>query len=111
MWHVSNEYACHNLPCYCDTCARRLPRLAAAPLRRLDALNDAWGTAFWSQRYTDWEQVLPAAADDDVRQPDAPCSTTRASSSDALLDFFRAEKAVLDAPLPRRPGHDELHDA
>ena len=21
MWHVSNEYACHNLPCYCDTCA------------------------------------------------------------------------------------------
>ena len=21
MWHISNEYGCHNIPCFCDTCA------------------------------------------------------------------------------------------
>ena len=38
MWHVSNEYACHNLPCYCDECARHfrawLQRRYDAPRRR-----------------------------------------------------------------------------
>ena len=34
LWHVSNEYACHNLPCYCDTCAAAFRRWLRAPLRR-----------------------------------------------------------------------------
>jgi hypothetical protein len=37
----------------------RLPRLARAPPRDLDALNAAWGTAFWSQRYGRWEEIQP----------------------------------------------------
>ena len=49
---------------------RRLPRAGcAAATATLDALNDAWGTAFWSQRYTDWDEVLPPRRTHDVRQP------------------------------------------
>ena len=55
-----NEYGCHNRACYCDDVGGRVPRLAAgAATATLDALNDAWGTAFWSQRYYDWDEILP----------------------------------------------------
>ena len=53
------------------TSARR--RSATGCARRygdLDALNDAWGTAFWSQRYTDFERGPAAARGADLRQPD-----------------------------------------
>ena len=59
MWHVSNEYACHNIPCYCDNCAAGFRAWLKVRHGTLEHLNDAWGTAFWSQRYTDWDQVLP----------------------------------------------------
>jgi beta-galactosidase len=93
-WHVSNEYACHNVPCYCDTCAASF----RAWLRRrhgdLETLNTSWGTAFWSQRYTDWEQVLPPRRSTTLANPTHQLDYSR-FQSDQLLDFFRAEKAVL----------------
>jgi beta-galactosidase len=59
MWHVSNEYACHNVPCYCDTCAAGFRVWLGRRHETLERLNDAWGTAFWSQRYTTFDHVLP----------------------------------------------------
>ncbi len=47
----------------CPATATSAPAASAAGCERrygdLDTLNEAWGTAFWSQRYTDWDQVLP----------------------------------------------------
>ena len=52
MWHVHNEYGCHNQPDLLRRRRRRLPALAAsAATAASTALNAAWGTAFWSQRY------------------------------------------------------------
>jgi len=60
MWHLNNEYACHNWHCYCATSATAYRRwLRKQYADDLAALNDAWGTAFWSQHYTDWEQIEP----------------------------------------------------
>ncbi|MFG2555882.1 beta-galactosidase [Streptomyces sp. NPDC048581] len=56
LWHVHNEYA---TLCYCDHTAASFRVWLRARHGSLDALNEAWGTAFWSQRYTSWEQVLP----------------------------------------------------
>ena len=88
LWHVSNEYACHNLPCYCDTCAAAFRRWLRGRYATVDDLNDAWGTAFWSQRYTDWEQVLPPRRTTTFANPThqldyagsapTPCSTSTA---------------------------------
>src|SRR5690242_4381641 len=99
MWHVSNEYACHNLPCYCDECARHFRSWLQRRYPSLDALNDAWGTAFWSQRYTAWEQVLPPRRSTTFNNPTHVLDYKR-FSSDALLDFMRAERAVLDEVSP-----------
>ena len=99
MWHVSNEYACHNLPCYCDECARHFRTWLERRYATLDALNDAWGTAFWSQRYTAWAQVLPPRRSTTFNNPTHVLDYKR-FSSDALLDFMRAERAVLDELSP-----------
>jgi beta-galactosidase len=102
LWHVSNEYACHNLPCYCDTCAAAFRRWLRGRYAGLDDLNDAWGTAFWSQRYTDWDQILPPRRTTTFANPTHVLDFAR-FGSDTLLDFYRAEKAVLNEYSPGVP--------
>ncbi len=94
MWHVSNEYACHNLPCYCDTCAAAFRRWLERRYGSLDRLNDAWGTAFWSQRYTAWDDILPPRITTTFGNPTHVLDYHR-FGSDTLLDFFLAEKEVI----------------
>ncbi|GAA4725814.1 beta-galactosidase [Pedococcus ginsenosidimutans] len=102
MWHVSNEYACHNIPCYCDTCAAGFRVWLQRRHETLERLNDAWGTAFWSQRYTDWEQVLPPRLTTTFANPTHVLDYKR-FQSDTLLDFYRSEKAVLTELSPGVP--------
>ena len=102
LWHVSNEYACHNLPCFCDTCAAAFRGWLRGRYGALEALNDAWGTAFWSQRYTDWDQVLPPRHTTTFPNPTHQLDFAR-FGSDTLLDFYRQEKAVLAEHSPGVP--------
>jgi beta-galactosidase len=102
MWHVSNEYACHNIPCYCDTCALGFRVWLRHRHETLDRLNDAWGTAFWSQRYTAWEQVLPPRLTTTFANPTHVLDYKR-FQSDTLLDFHRSEKAILGDLSPGVP--------
>ena len=85
LWHVSNELGCHNARCYCDVSAAAFRDWLGA-VRRLERLNEAWGTAFWSQHYGDFEEVLPPRARPpsptppsswtSVGSPPTSCSTT-----------------------------------
>ena len=102
MWHVSNEYACHNVPCYCDTCGAGFRVWLRGRHETLDRLNDAWGTAFWSQRYSDWEQVLPPRLTTSFANPTHLLDYKR-FQSDTLLDFHRSEKAILQDLSPGVP--------
>ncbi|MGH3495017.1 MAG: beta-galactosidase, partial [Sciscionella sp.] len=51
MWHVHNEYGCHNQPCFCAASAAAFRGWLRRRYHTLDRLNEAWGTAFWSQHY------------------------------------------------------------
>ena len=58
LWHVNNEYG--GMPaCYCDVSAAAFRNWLQQRYGQLDALNDAWGTSFWSQAYADWEEINP----------------------------------------------------
>ena len=102
LWHVSNEYACHNAPCYCDTCAGAFRTWLDKRYGDLDALNAAWGTAFWSQRYTDLAQVLPPRISTAHSNPTQELDYRR-FTSDALLAQHRAELSVLRVHSPGVP--------
>ncbi len=57
LWHVHNEYGAPVGEDYSAHAVREFRRWLQRRYRDLESLNVAWGTAFWGQRYTDWEQV------------------------------------------------------
>ncbi|MGP3967656.1 beta-galactosidase [Streptomyces sp. 6N223] len=101
-WHVSNELGCHNIYDYSDDAARAFRAWLRARYETLDALNHAWGTAFWSQRYTDFEQILPPRLAASHPNPTQQLDFKR-FSSDALKDYLRAEREVLRRATPEVP--------
>ena len=87
---------------------RGVPRLAhVAATAPSSALNEAWGTSFWSQRYADWDEIAPAPAALSLRNP-AQLLDFHRFSSDELLDYYRAEAEVLRR-TQHGAGHHELH--
>ncbi|MEU8819750.1 beta-galactosidase [Actinoplanes sp. NPDC048796] len=94
LWHVSNELGCHNALCYCDASAERFRAWLTDRYETVDALNAAWGTSFWSQRYGEWSEVLPPRTALSLRNP-AQMLDFHRFSSDELLGHYEAEAAVL----------------
>jgi beta-galactosidase len=101
-WHVSNELGCHNIYDYSDDAARSFRDWLRARYGTLEALNHAWGTAFWSQRYSDWQQILPPRLAASHPNPTQQLDFKR-FSSDALKDYLRAERDLLKGITPDVP--------
>ncbi|WP_285114245.1 beta-galactosidase [Leifsonia sp. fls2-241-R2A-40a] len=102
LWHINNEYGCHVSRCYCDESASAFRRWLEAKYRTIGALNSAWGTAFWSQSYGSFEQILPPRATPAFPNPTQSLDFDR-FSSDELLACFLEEKAVLREVTPDIP--------
>jgi beta-galactosidase len=102
MWHVHNEYACHVPYCYCDHHARSFRSWLERRYGSVGALNDAWGTAFWSQRYSDFAEVMPPRRTPTLANPSQLLDYKR-FSSEIFLDEFRQETERLRAARPDIP--------
>jgi beta-galactosidase len=60
-WQLDNEFNCHMDVSYAPSDTIAFRRWLKDKYKTLDRLNGAWGTAFWSQTYSDWDQIdLPA---------------------------------------------------
>jgi beta-galactosidase len=103
MWHVHNEYGCHNAECYCDVSAEAFRVWLRSRYGDLEALNHAWGTAFWSQWYYDWDEIIPPRATGAVPNPTHQLDWRR-FCSDALLSLYKAEREVLREAAPSVPA-------
>ncbi|MCF6376589.1 beta-galactosidase [Nocardioides KLBMP 9356] len=102
LWHVSNEIGCHNARCYCDVSAEAFRTWLRDRYGDVAGLNEAWGTAFWSQRYDDFAQVLPPRSAPTHANPTQQLDFLR-FSSDQLLDNFVVERDVLHRVSPGVP--------
>jgi len=100
MWHVSNELGCHNVHCYCDVSAEAFRRWLRERYGDLDALNAAWGTAFWSQRYHDWAEVNPPRTAPTFANPTQQLDFLRFSSDEQRAQL-RAERELLTRLAPQ----------
>ncbi|WP_399920747.1 beta-galactosidase [Streptomyces kanamyceticus] len=101
-WHISNELGCHNVYDHSDDAARAFRDWLRLRYTTLDALNHAWGTAFWSQHYSDWQQILPPRLAASHPNPTQQLDFKR-FSSDALKEYLRAERDVLREIAPDTP--------
>lgn len=102
MWHVNNEYGCHCQTCYCDVCAAAFRRWLQARYGSLDELNGRWGTAFWSQWYHDWEEILPPRKAPTFPNPAQKLDYAR-FMNDTILALHVAERDIVKEATPDLP--------
>ncbi|MEU7297619.1 beta-galactosidase [Streptomyces exfoliatus] len=111
LWHVHNEYA---TLCWCEHTAAAFRVWLRARHGSLDTLNEAWGTAFWSQRYTAWEQIQPPRATQWHKNPGQALDFRRFWSDEALAAYREQRDAIRahsDLPVTTNlmlPGYQNL---
>ena len=94
LWHVSNELGGGNARCYCDVSAESFRDWLRERYGTIEAVNAAWGTAFWGHLYQDFGQILPPRDPEQGNNP-AMVMDYHRFSSDELLAHYRAEAAAI----------------
>lgn len=102
VWHVNNEYACHMPYCMSENTAAAFRAWLRERYGTLDALNEAWGTTFWSQIISDWEEILPPRKAPTQLNPALQLDYHRFIHQ-ATLECYLAEKEILQAATPDIP--------
>lgn len=103
MWHINNEYGCHISECYCENCIKAFRVWLHDKYQTISALNQAWSTNFWSQKYYHWEEILlPAKTPGGFANPGQTLDYKR-FMSDSLLDCYMMEKEIIKQHAPEIP--------
>lgn len=56
-WQIDNEFNCEACEYYSEADSIAFRSFVQKKYVTLEQLNDAWGTVFWNQTYTDWSQI------------------------------------------------------
>lgn len=102
-WQIDNEYGDHDtIYSYSPEAARAFRVWLAERYGDVEALNLAWGTAFWAMRYNSFDEVdLP------LHLIDEPSPTHQLDfvrfSSDQVKAFNKAQADIIRARSPGRP--------
>ncbi|MFC8370652.1 beta-galactosidase [Streptomyces sp. NPDC057239] len=102
LWHVHNEYGVPVSACYCDSCADRFRRWLEREYGTVDAVNEAWGTAFWGQRYAAFDEINPPRRTPTVGNP-AQALDYRRFADATMRENFTAERDILHRLSPGVP--------
>ena len=103
-WHVSNEYGCHNRFDYSEDAEHAFQQWCEERYGTIDAVNDAWGTAFWAQRMNDFSEIVPPRFIGDGNFMNrGKLLDFKRFSSDALKAFYIAERDTLAEITPDLP--------
>ncbi|MCS3841790.1 beta-galactosidase [Microbacterium sp. AK031] len=94
MWHVGNEYGQID---HGDEAAREFRGWLRARYGTIDALNTAWGTAFWSQRYADFDEILPPRRMPYLVNPTQSLDFRRFTSDQMLVCYRELRDTIRDA--------------
>ena len=102
LWHVDNELGCHVSEFYGEEDAAAFRAWLERRYGTIAALNASWGTAFWSQNYASFEEILPPSVAPSTLNPGQQLDFQRFNSW-ALMDYYRELAAVLREVTPNVP--------
>lgn len=69
-WQIDNEINCEIDEFYSEADEQAFRKFLQKKYETLDNLNQAWGTVFWNQTYSEWEQVrLPGNVPPNTENP------------------------------------------
>ena len=94
MWHVGNEFGAHTALCYSDESEAAFRLWLQKKYGVIDKLNERWGTRFWSQQYSTFDEVMPPRTTAYFPNPSQQLDFKR-FSSDAMLELYRAEHKII----------------
>lgn len=99
-WQVDNEPGNHDSArCWCDQCQAAFTSWLQDRYGDIEALNEAWGTAFWSQTYPDFEAVLLPRSTMTSHNPSLELAH-RTFASQQVVDFLKIQFDILGDRLP-----------
>jgi beta-galactosidase len=97
-WQTDNELYCRFALCYCKSCQAGFRDWLRAKYVNIEALNKAWGAAFWSQTYRDFDQILLPHTTTSPASPNPSQELDRYRYvSDSVVEFQRQQVQVLRA--------------
>lgn len=109
-WHMGNEYGWNNRYDYSDNALAAFRTWCEAKYGTIDALNEAWGTAFWSQHVNSFDEVLlPRHMGGDAMVNPSQQLDYERFGNDMLLDFYKAERDAIEAICPGKPWYMMEH--
>ncbi len=102
-WQIDNEFGDR---CFCSICRAEFHKWLQKRYQDLDALNEKWGTVFWSHTYSEWSQIP------------VPLTTIRSVNPGIGLDYRRFmsdtyrdyQKFQIDIIRRICPGHFITHN-
>jgi beta-galactosidase len=94
-WQIDNEIAGDGFTCWCQRCQVNFQTWLEQRYGSVDALNKAWQTDVWAQRYTRWSQVQIPQKPFAAAHAPALRLAWRRFRSDNWLGFYRAQQQAL----------------
>lgn len=100
MWHLSNEY--NGGDCHCKYCSDGFRNWLKQKYGTVKNLNAAYGNAFWSHLYSEWEEISPPNPLGETLSLPLELDWRRYKSQ-LVTDFIDWETAPLKAANPDIP--------
>ena len=110
-WQTDNEYGCHDTAIsWCESALTRFREWLAPRYQTIEALNEAWGTLFWSMRYRHFDEIelpnLTVTEANPSHQLDF-----RRFATDEVARFDKVQTDIIRAHSPNRPiSHNFMGD-
>jgi beta-galactosidase len=95
-WQLDNEFNCHMDVSYAPSDTLAFRQWCRDKYKTLDSLNEAWGTRFWSQTYSDWDQIDLPHPTPTYQNPTALLDESR-FISDIVIRFAHRQAQILRA--------------
>lgn len=94
-WQIDNEINCEMDVFYAESDTLAFRKFLQEKYEDLAALNEAWGTAFWNQTYTAWEEIyVPRPTCSDSTNPHQVLDYTRFISASARA-FVKMQSDII----------------
>jgi beta-galactosidase len=102
-WQIDNEFNCEISEFYAPADHDAFRAWLQEKYGTLDKLNEAWGTVFWSQTYSAWEQVfLPRPTPADKQPNPHQALDEKRFISDNTISYAKVQGDILREVAPHQ---------